>query len=144
VVRGPRGGIAEIKNELSYVARAFPMKKPVKRASTESPAKQLTGFIAKFDPAVARLIRSSRLAMRKRFPTANELVYDNYNFLAVGFGSTERTSDCIFSLVENAKGVSLFFYYRAKLEDPHKILFGSGNQVRFIRLKSAATCPNRK
>lgn len=115
------------------------MKKPVKRASTESPAKQLAGFVAKFDPSMARLIRSSRLAMRKRYPIANELVYDNYNFLAIGYCSTERTSDCIFSLAANAKGVSLFFYYGAKLADPHKILLGSGNQVRFIRLESVAT-----
>jgi len=115
------------------------MKKPRKGAATESPTKQLASFIAKFDPKVARLIRSSRMAMRKRFPTASELVYDNYNFLAIGFASTERTSDCIFSLAANAKGVSLFFYYGAKLADPNKILLGSGNQVRFIRLESAAT-----
>jgi hypothetical protein len=115
------------------------MKKPAKPASTESPTKQLASFIAKFDPAIAQLFRSSRSAMRKRFSTANELVYDNYNFLAIGFASTERTSDCIFSLAANAKGVSLFFYYGARLADPHKILLGSGNQVRFIRLESAAT-----
>lgn len=115
------------------------MKKPVKLVSAESPTKQLASFIAKFDPTVARLIRSSRSVMRKRFPTANELVYDNYNFLAIGYCSAERTSDCVFSLAANAKGVSLFFYYGARLADPHKILLGSGNQVRFIRLESAAT-----
>ena len=43
----------------------------------ETPAQQLTGFIAKFDPAMAKLIRACRAAMRKRFPTANEMVYDN-------------------------------------------------------------------
>ncbi len=115
------------------------MRKKAAPASAESPAKQLASFIAKFDPAVGRLIRSSRLALRKRFPTANELVYDNYNFLAIGFCSTERTSDCIVSLAAHAKGVSLFFYYGAKLADPLKLLQGSGNQVRFIRLESAAT-----
>ncbi len=108
------------------------------KVAAKSPANQLAGFIAKFDPTVAKLIRSARLALRKRFPTAHELVYDNYNFLAIGFGSTERTSDCIVSLASYAKGVSLFFYYGAKLPDPHKLLQGSGNQVRFIRLESAA------
>jgi hypothetical protein len=35
--------------------------------------------------------------MRARFPTANLLVYDNCNALAVGFASTEKTSEAIFS-----------------------------------------------
>jgi hypothetical protein len=115
------------------------MKKPAKRASPESPAKQLAGFVAKFDPAVAPLIRSLRSAMRKRFPSANELVYDNYNFFVIGYCTTERASDCIVSLATQAKGVALSFYYGATLHDPDKLLQGSGNQNRFIRLESAAT-----
>jgi len=115
------------------------VKKKAKPASAESPAKQVASFIAKFNPAVAKLIRSARLALRKRFPTANELVYDNYNFLVFGFCSTERPSDCIVSLAANAKGIGLSFYYGATLPDPDKLLQGSGNQNRFIRLESAAT-----
>jgi hypothetical protein len=72
-------------------------------------------------------------------PTANELVYDNYNFLVMGFCSTERPSDCIVSLVANAQGIGLSFYYGSTLPDPNKLLQGSGNQNRFIRLESAAT-----
>jgi hypothetical protein len=115
------------------------MKKTAKPARAESPANQLAGFIAKFDLPMAKRIRSARLAVRRRFPTAIELVYDNYNFLAIGFSASERASDCIVSLAANAKGVGLCFYYGATLPDPHKILLGSGNQTRFIRLESAAT-----
>lgn len=104
-----------------------------------SAGEQLAGFIAKFDSRVAKLIRSCRGALRKRFPTANELVYDNYNFFVIGFSATERPSDCIVSLAANAKGVGLSFYYGAELPDPGKILLGSGSQNRFIRLESAAT-----
>ena len=104
-----------------------------------SPAKQVASFIAKFDPAVAKLIRSSRTAMRKRLPTALELVYDNYNFLAIGYSASERASDCVVSLAAGANGVSLSFYYGATLPDPDGILLGSGNQNRFVRLESAAT-----
>ncbi|MGB9419189.1 MAG: hypothetical protein WCB58_22960 [Acidobacteriaceae bacterium] len=118
------------------------MKKSPRSATTASPAKQIAGFIAKFDPKVARVIRSSRAALHKRFPTAIEQVYDNYNFLAIGFCSTERTSDCLVSLAAQAKGVSLSFYYGASLPDPNGILQGSGNQNRFIRLESAATLSN--
>ena len=115
------------------------MKPKAKSSSTASPAKQIAGFIAKFDPKIAKLIRSCRAALRKRFPTAIEQVYDNYNFLAIGFCSTVRTSDCIVALAANAKGVSLSFYYGATLPDPNKLLQGGGNQNRFIRLESAST-----
>ena len=77
--------------------------------------------------------------MRKRLPTALELVYDNYNFLAIGYSSTERASDCVMSLACGANGVSLSFYYGATLPDPDGVLLGSGNQNRFVRLESAKT-----
>jgi len=104
-----------------------------------SAAQQLAGFIDKFDSKNAALIRSVRKALRKRLPTANELVYDNYNFFVIGYSSTERPSDCIVSLAAGANGVGLSFYYGATLPDPHKLLLGGGSQNRFIRLESAAT-----
>jgi hypothetical protein len=104
-----------------------------------SPEKQLASFIAAFEPAVGRVVRSARAALRKRLPTAIEQVYDNFNFLAIGFCSTERTSDCIVSLAVSARGVALSFYYGATLSDPAKILLGEGKQNRYVRLPSAAT-----
>jgi len=115
------------------------VKRTAKATSVEPAAKQLAAFIAKFEPAMAKRIRSVRQALRRRFPTANELVYDNYNFFVIGYCSSERPSDCIVSLAANAKGVGLSFYYGATLPDPRKILQGSGTQNRFIRLESAAT-----
>lgn len=102
-----------------------------------NPETQLEGFIAKFDETDQRLIRSVRKAVRKRFPTANELVYDNYNFFVIGYSPTERPSDAIVSIAARANGVGLCFIHGAKLPDPGKLLEGSGNQTRFIRLESA-------
>jgi hypothetical protein len=115
------------------------MRVKLKSASSESASKQIAGFIAKFDPKMAKLITSLRTAARKRFPTSIELVYDNYNFLVFGFCTTERASDCLVSLAANAHGVTLFFNWGASLADPHKILQGVGKQVRWIRLEGPAT-----
>ncbi len=104
-----------------------------------TPAKQLAGFIAKFDPVIAGQIRGCRQVLRRRLKGAHELVYDNYNFFVIGYCTTERPSSCIVSLVANRKGVGLSFYYGASLPDPHGILLGSGNQNRFVRLPSAKT-----
>ena len=99
---------------------------------------RLAGFIKKFDSKNAALIRSVRAVLRKRLPTANELVYDNYNFFVIGYCSTERPSDCILSIAAGANGVGLSFYYGATLPDPRKLLLGSGSQNRFIRIESMA------
>ena len=115
------------------------MKTAAKTASMTSAEaeKQLKGFIAKFEPKHQDLIRAMRKALRKRLPTANELVYDNYNFFVVGYCSTERPSDCVVSIAAAASGVGLSFYYGATLPDPHGILLGSGSQNRFLRIDSA-------
>jgi len=112
------------------------------RATSQSTAtgeQQLAGFVGKFDSKNAALIRATRKVLRKRLPSANELVYDNYNFFVIGCCSTERPSDCIVSIAAAANGVGLSFYYGASLPDPHKLLLGSGSQNRFIRIESVAT-----
>ncbi|HEV8427618.1 MAG TPA: hypothetical protein VGQ41_06875 [Pyrinomonadaceae bacterium] len=99
-----------------------------------TPAKQLTAFIAKFDPSVAKLVRSARSVLRKRFPTAIELVYDNYNALAIGYSTSERVSDVLFSLAVYPRWVDLYFMYGRSLPDPKRLLQGSGKQGAFVRL----------
>ena len=101
--------------------------------------KQLAGFIAKFEPANARLIRALRTELRQLLPTAVEIVYDNYNFFVIGYSTTERPSDCIVSLAAAANGVGLSFYYGASLPDPQHLLLGSGKQNRFVRLPDVKT-----
>jgi hypothetical protein len=111
----------------------------VARAASADAEEQLKSFIDKFDEKNQGLIRAVRKVLRRRLPTANELVYDNYNFFVIGYCSTERPADCIVSIAAGANGVGLSFYHGATLPDPHGILLGSGNQNRFIRLESAET-----
>ena len=113
-------------------------RSPSKARPLGSPARQLAGFIAKFDPAIGKRVREARAVLRKRLPTAIELVYDNYNALAIAFGSTERASDAIVSLAVYPRWVDLYFIYGAKLPDPHLLLKGSGKQGRHLLLEDAA------
>jgi len=126
---------------LAQEADALSMKTS-KRIASQADAtseQQLASFIEKFDSKNAALIRSVRKVLRTRLPTANELVYDNYNFFVIGYCSTERPSDCILSIAAGANGVGLSFYRGATLPDPHRLLLGSGSQNRFIRIEPAAT-----
>ena len=99
--------------------------------------RQLKRFVDKFEPKHQALIRAARRKLRKRFATACEIVYDNYNFFVIGYSPTERPSDSIVSLAAGANGVGLCFIRGATLPDPNGILLGSGRQTRFIRLESA-------
>ncbi len=104
----------------------------------QSPEKELAQFIAKYTPEIAALARAALARMRARLPGAIELVYDNYNALAIGFGPTERASEAIFSITLFPRWVSLFFLDGARLPDPQKLLKGSGKKARHLVLKEAA------
>jgi hypothetical protein len=103
----------------------------------ESAEAQLGSFISKFDDDNQRLIGEVRSAMRARLPDCAEMVWDNYNFLVIGYSPTDRPSDYIVSIAASAAGVSLSFNNGAQLADPDQILLGSSKVNRFIRLPSA-------
>ncbi len=105
----------------------------------ETPARQLANLIGKLDPALRKTARISRAALRRRFPTAVELVYENFHALAIGYSPTEEMADCIVSLRFNPMGASVTFLQGATLPDPTRILEGNGDQTRFIRLPNEAT-----
>lgn len=107
-------------------------------AQARDAEKQLAGFMAKFSDEVADLADKILGEMRKLYPTALELVYDNYNALAIGFGPTERSSDAIFSIAMFPRWVSLFFLQAKGLPDPEKILRGNGSVARHVVLPSPA------
>jgi hypothetical protein len=109
-------------------------KKP---PATQGAAAQLDGFLDKFTPDIAAQARTALRKMRARLPGAIELVYDNYNALAIGFAPTERTSEAIFSIALYPRWVSLFFLLNGtRLRDPERVLAGTGNQARHIVLEN--------
>ncbi len=101
-------------------------------------AAQLDQFIDKYSPETAALARAVLKKMRTLTRGACELVYDNYNTLAVAFAASDRTSEAIFSVAVYPRWVSLFFIAGVTLPDPQGILKGSGKAMRHIVLRAAA------
>ncbi|MGC2636839.1 MAG: DUF1801 domain-containing protein [Acidobacteriaceae bacterium] len=104
----------------------------------KTPEMQLALFLAQYTPEVAAQAEAILNGMRKRYPYATQLVYDNYNALAIGFGPSERASEAIFSVALFPRWVNLFFLQGKGLPDPHALLQGAGNRVRSIRVTSPA------
>ncbi len=121
------------------VAKKSSGKKSPAAKPSLPPAKQLDRFLDKFHPAIAADARVALRRMRARLPGAQELVYDNYNALAIGFAPTDRTSEAIFSIALFPRWVSLFFLLNGtRLRDPDCYLSGAGNKVRHIKLDNGA------
>ncbi len=108
-----------------------------RRGPEKSPSAQLGSFLDKFTPEVAAQARTALRKMRARLPGACELVYDNYNALAIGFGPSERSSEIVLSIALYPRWVSLFLMNGPRLRDPAGYLKGSGSKVRHIVLETA-------
>ena len=102
-----------------------------------TPEAQLRSLIERFDPKDQKLIRSIRSAVRKRLPTASELVYDYKTFFVIAYSPTEQPPDAIVATSARTDGVRLYLMQGPRLPDPKKLLMGSGKQVRFVRLETA-------
>ena len=107
------------------------------KQSAPTPEAQLRSFNERFDPGHQKFVRSIRSAMRKRFPTANEIAYDYSSFFVIAYSPTDRGIDGIVSTAARADRVDLYFNQGPRLPDPKKLLQGSGKQTRFIRVESA-------
>jgi hypothetical protein len=108
-----------------------------------TPSAQLARFLSKYSPQVRAVATAALATLRKRVPGAVEFVYDNYNALVIGFGPNERPSDAWFSIALYRRFVNLYFLQGALLDDPDRVLQGSGNQVRRLRLDPDASVLDR-
>jgi hypothetical protein len=123
---------------------------PVSDMSTSQPSNQsvvarrsaeaeLRGQIAKFAPAHEGLIGTMRRSLRKRLPTAYELVYEYSDCFVISYSPNERGYEGVLALRASAKGVDLYFNSGKALTDPDKLLQGSGKLARFIHMEGAFT-----
>jgi hypothetical protein len=109
---------------------------PAARRSAEA---QLRGHIAKFAPANQRLVGAARRYLRKRLPTAHEVVYEYRDCFVISCSPNERGYEGVFAIRASADGVKLYFNRGKGLPDPAKLLRGTGTQARWIHLEGAST-----
>jgi hypothetical protein len=82
-----------------------------------------------------------RRSLRKRLPTAHEVVYEYVNLGAVviSFSPNERGYEGVLVIRASADGVKLYFNRGKELPDPAKLLQGSANLVRSMNVEGAST-----
>ena len=106
------------------------------RRSAEAGVREL---IARFAPAHEGLVATTRRALKKRLPTAHELVYEYRDCFVISYSPDDRGYEGVLALRASADGVKLYFNRGKGLPDPGKLLRGSGNQTRWIQLEGPST-----
>ena len=107
----------------------------VARLSAEA---QLRTLISRFAPAHLRLIGAMRRWLRKRLPTAHEVVYEYRDWIVISYSPSERGYEGVLGIRADANGVKLYFSRGKELPDPEKLLQGSA-QTRWILVEGAST-----
>lgn len=107
-------------------------------AARRSAEAELRTLIGKFAPAHLRLINGLRRRLRKRLPTAQELVYEYRDWFVISYSPNEHGYEGVLAIRADADGVKLYFNRGKDLPDPEKLLQGSAN-ARWIRPESASS-----
>jgi len=110
-------------------------------AERRSAEAELRTLIAKFAPAHLRLIGAMRRSLRKRLPTAHEVVYEyrNLGAVVISYSPSEHGYEGVLAIRASADGVRLYFNRGKELPDPAKLLQGASKQTRSIDLEGAST-----
>lgn len=95
---------------------------------------QVKALIDRFAPAHARLAESARQLLRKRLPTAHEIVYEYRTWFVISYSPNEHGYEGVLGIRGDADGVKLYFNRGMELPDPEKLLRGSGSLVRAVAL----------
>src|SRR5512145_1751783 len=96
----------------------------VARRSAEA---ELRALIARFAPTHLRPIGAMRRWLRKRLPTAHEVVYEYRDWFVISYSPSERGYEGVLAIRASANGVKLYFNCGKGLPDPEKLLQGSAN-----------------
>jgi len=107
----------------------------VARRSAEA---ELRTLIARFAPAHLRLIGAMRRWLRKRLPTAHEVVYEYRDCFVISYSPNEHGYEGVLVIRASADGVRLYFNRGKELPDAARLLQGS-SQTRFINVEGAST-----
>lgn len=105
----------------------------------QSAETQLISLISRIAPAYQQLVNTMRQVLRKRLPTAHEIVYEYNGFFVISVSPSERGYEGVFAIRASADGVKLYFNRAKELPDPLKLLRGTATQTRWIGMESGST-----
>ena len=107
-------------------------------AERRSAEDALRGLIARFAPDHQRLVATMRRSLRKRLPSAHEIVYEYRDWFVISFSPSEKGYEGVLAIRGGGNGIELHFTRGKELPDPEKLLRGSGKLTRWIHVEGAS------
>jgi hypothetical protein len=99
---------------------------------------EVSRLVAKFAPEDERLAAATRRWVRKRLPTATEIVYEYRDCFVISFSPSEHGYQGVCGIRGSADEIRLYFTAGKGLPDPEKLLRGSAN-ARYVEVEGAST-----
>lgn len=102
---------------------------------------QLKDFLSPYSDDIQSLTWNIRDVITELVPEANELIWDNYNAVALAYSKSEKLKDAFCHIAVYAKHVNFGFNRGAELTSNTLQLNGKGKLIRHITVKNWATFP---
>jgi hypothetical protein len=105
--------------------------------------KDLMKFLSPFSGEITEIVLWLREFVWDLYPESNELIYDNYNAVAIGWSPSDKVGEtfCSIAVGRSSNNIHFGFYWGSKIADPEKLLLGKGNQYRYILVKNKKEFP---
>lgn len=100
------------------------------------PNAQLYKFIKPYNQEIQRLTIQLRDFITDLVPEANELIWDNYNAVAIAYSKSEKLKDAFCHIAVYSKHVNFGFNRGTELNKPSIKLNGSGKLIRHLTVKN--------
>jgi hypothetical protein len=96
--------------------------------------KDLLKFLSVYPEEKQQTVLWLRDFIWDQYSNCNELIYDNYNALAIGWSITEKLgyTFCSIAAYRTNYNIHFGFYWGSEIADPEKILKGEGKQYRYF------------
>lgn len=105
------------------------------------PNPQLKTFLTPYDNGIQKLTIELRDFITDFLPEANELIWDNYNTVALAYSKSKKLKDAFCHIAVYSKHVNFGFNRGAELTKTNIHLNGKGKMIRHISLKNFTSFP---
>ena len=106
--------------------------------------KDLVKFLEPYPDNIKEIIFWLREIVWDLYPDCNELIYDNYNTVALGWSLTDKAGDVFCSIAVYSNHINFGLNRGSEISDPEKILNGTGSLYRKISIKNKSDFPKIK
>ena len=108
------------------------------------PNPKLKEFIKPYDDGIQKLTLELRNFITDLVPLANELIWDNYNAVAIAYAKSEKLKDAFCHIALYAQHVNFGFNRGAELTETSVKLNGKGKLIRHISVKDFDSFPKNE